>query len=60
MGYQNPEPFVWLVLIAQVPDILLCLFQNIGADLRNMRKSKQAKQKVPDFGIPPSDDGKSQ
>ncbi len=29
-------------------------FQNIGADFRNLLKSKQAKQKVPDFGIPPS------
>ena len=34
VGYQNPEPFVWLILIGL--------------------KSKQAKQKVPDFGIPTS------
>ncbi len=44
VGYQNPEPFVWFILIDQVPHIYF----------RNLLKSKQAEQKVPDFGIPPS------
>ncbi len=36
-------------------DSLKCSrFWNIGADFRNLLKSKQAKQMVPDFGIPPS------
>ncbi len=29
-------------------------FRNIGGDFQNLLISKQAKQKVPDFGIPPS------
>ena len=63
--YQNPEPFVWFVLINQFPHIHLqhlyripsergCRFRNIGADFQNLLKSKQAEQKVMDFGIPPS------
>ncbi len=47
-GYQNPEPFVWFVLIGQVPHIYLqhtehlywiwnwSRFRNIGADFRNL------------------------
>ena len=30
------------------------VFRNIGADFWNLLKSKQAEQKVPDFGVPPS------
>ena len=55
VGYQIPEPFVWLVLIGQVPDTVEQeIFMTLGADFRNLLKSKQAKQKVLDFGIPPS------
>ena len=32
------------------------IFRNIGADFQNLLKSKQAEQKIPDFGIPPSVD----
>ncbi len=44
--YQNPEPFVRLVLIWASSGNLL-QYTKLG-------QSKQTKQKVPDFGIPPS------
>ena len=65
MGYQNPEPFVWFVLIDQVPHIYLQhtdsgTLQQISGTCSNQSnlgiwliyKKKQAEQKVPDFGIP--------
>ncbi len=55
VGYLNAEPFVWLILIGQVPDICSVYFKDslkwsrfrhIGADFQNLLKSKQAEQKV--------------
>ncbi len=58
MGYQNPETFVWLVLIEQVPEISSNVLEyaplNKQSRYLELGQSKQAKQKVPVFGIPAS------
>ncbi len=40
VGYQNPEPFVWLVLIQQVPEIKIN-----RADIRNLVNQNKSNKK---------------